>query len=151
MILFASLSFLLLLAVAYPIARPYLVTQTGDRGVAELRGERDRIAAAMHDLDMELATGKLEEDDYRARREARQGELAIADHSLATLAGPVAGDVGGIDDVDAIANGADPLERLIAERRRALSRPSCPSCGAGADEGDRFCRTCGSHLSEVTT
>jgi hypothetical protein len=140
MILFSVLSFLLLMAVAYPIARPFLVGEGADDGVTDLRDERDRLAGSLVDLDMEFSTGKLAVEDYRGRRERRKAELDEVERGLVAIAKPA---LSADDEVD-------ELERLIAERRVALSLPRCPTCGAGHDPHDRFCRGCGTDLSEVT-
>jgi hypothetical protein len=54
-----------------------------------------------------------------------------------------------IADEDIAEADDDPLERLIALRRRTLAAPSCPSCGDPFDPEDHFCRSCGTDLSEV--
>lgn len=43
----------------------------------------------------------------------------------------------------------DHLERLIASRRWTLKSSTCPSCGAKRDPSDKFCRSCGSRLSQA--
>jgi hypothetical protein len=142
MILTATLSFLLLLVVVYLIARPFLVPETVEVGTGDLEDDRARLTARLHDLDMEYSTGKLADEDYEAERSARRAELDRTERSLDELA---------VAEPDLVEDGDDddPLERLIAERRRALVAPSCPSCGDPYDPDDHFCRSCGTDLSEV--
>jgi DNA repair exonuclease SbcCD ATPase subunit len=144
----ATISFLLLLVVVYFIARPWLVPQLGTEGirVVELRDQRDRLAATLTDLDMEFSTGKLAVEDYETQRERRERELESAESELEELSGQ--------DDPawsHAAADPDDELERLIAARRHELSQTPCPGCGAPHDPDDRFCRSCGTELSEVTS
>ena len=147
MIGLATISFLLLLTVVYLIARPFLLPQVEASGVRTevLLQERDRVAAQLHDLDMEYSTGKLAESDYRAQRERRETELADAEDELDALAAPVATATIPFADED------DELERMIAERRAQMTGHACPGCGASIDHDDRFCRACGTDLSEVNT
>ncbi|HET9581957.1 MAG TPA: hypothetical protein VFP76_03995 [Gemmatimonadota bacterium] len=46
-------------------------------GVAELEAEKDRLIRDLHELDLDRATGKLSEEDYRAL-EARLKRRAVA-------------------------------------------------------------------------
>jgi hypothetical protein len=137
----ATLSFLLLLVVVYLIARPFLVPEVTETGRSDLADDRARLTARLHDLEMEYSTGKLADEDYRAERTARLGELDRTEEALDDLdADGVETPLGGEDD---------PLEQMIAARRRALAAPGCPSCGDPCDTDDRFCRSCGTDLSEV--
>jgi DNA repair exonuclease SbcCD ATPase subunit len=143
----ATISFILLLTVVYLIARPFLPPQIEASGVRTevLLQERDRVAAQLHDLDMEYSTGKLAETDYRAQRARREADLAAAEEELGALTGPVATATIPFGDED------DELERMIADRRAQLAGHACPSCGTAIDQDDHFCRVCGTHLSEVNT
>ena len=143
MIMTATLSFLLLLVVVYLIARPFLVPETVEVGTGDLQDDRARLTARLHDLDMEYSTGKLADEDYEAERTARQAELDRTEQALEELDTAEEADpfVAGDDD--------DPVERLIAARRRALAAKSCPSCGNPYDPDDHYCRSCGTDLSEV--
>lgn len=150
-------SFLLLLVVAYLIARPIFAPEApveeaeGSRALAEKR----RLLTEIRELDADYATGKLAESDYQELRARTMAEAAAAFQVLeeaarlsrdrtpsetAASGGPVpqaAGDghAGGADD--------DPLEREIAARKQAMADQRCPDCGAVADPHDRFCRGCG--------
>jgi len=138
MIMTATLSFLLLLVVAYLIARPYLVPEAAPVASGDLEDDRARLTARLNDLDMEYSTGKLADEDYETERAARLAELDRTEQALDELA----------DEPDVV-DDDDPLERLIAQRRQALAGPSCPTCGDPYDPDDHFCRSCGTDLSEV--
>jgi hypothetical protein len=145
MAIVATISFVLLLTVVYLIARPFLLPQvetaTAERAIA-LHAERDRAAAQLHDLDMEFSTGKLAEIDYRTQRERREADLEAAERELGEL----------LDDEEVVTfDEDDDLERVIADRRQELARAACPTCATPHDPDDRFCRSCGGELSEVTT
>ncbi|MGE5225329.1 MAG: zinc ribbon domain-containing protein [Planctomycetaceae bacterium] len=144
----ATISFVLLLVVVYYIARPWLVPQVEAEGIraVELRDRRDRLAASLTDLDMEFSTGKLAVEDYEAQREGREREFEEAERELDALGEPADGD----RSRSAEADPDDELERLIAARRRELAHVACPACGTTHDPEDRFCRSCGTELSEVT-
>ncbi|MGZ4149214.1 MAG: zinc ribbon domain-containing protein [Actinomycetota bacterium] len=144
----ATISFVLLLVVVYFVARPWLVPQLEGSGVraVEVRDRRDRLAATLTDLDMEFSTGKLAVEDYESQREQREQELEAAESELDELDSE---DVPASSEDDADPD--DELERLIAARRRELAQTACPDCGAPHDPDDRFCRSCGTELSEVTS
>jgi len=143
MIMTATLSFLLLLVVAYLIARPYLVPESAPVAIGDLEDDRARLTARLNDLDMEYSTGKLADEDYETERAARLAELDRTEQALDEL--------GAEEHVaqEDVADDDDPLERLIAQRRRALAGPSCPACGDPYDPDDHYCRSCGTDLSEV--
>ena len=148
-------SFLLLLLVAYMIARPIFAP---DAPVEEAEGskalaEKQRLLTDIRELDADYATGKLAESDYRELRARTMAEAAVAAQALeeagrrsegrrpsetaTSEAGKAAGD--GHADVA----GDDPLEREITARKRAMADHGCPGCGAVSDPRDRFCRGCG--------
>ena len=141
----ATLSFLLLLVVLYLIGRPYLVPEMAEIGRGDLEDERARLTARLDDLEMEYSTGKLTEDDYRAERDARVADLDRTEQALAELDD----DEPGPEDRDDADADDDPLERMIAARRRALAASTCPACDEPYDPDDHFCRSCGTDLSEV--
>lgn len=70
--------FVLLLAVAYLIARP-LIAPTSEAEVksrSALEDEKSRLFDAIRDLDLDFTTGKLSEDDYRRLRARSLAEAA---------------------------------------------------------------------------
>lgn len=110
---------------------------------AELLAERNRVYAAIRDLDFDFKTNKVADEEYAEQR-----------YRL------VAQGVEILERLDSLpANGAtpatDPLEALIAAYRAgqpvsagASATPDafCPQCGTRAKSGDRFCGACGARL-----
>lgn len=153
----ALTSFLLLLAVVYLIARPYLapLRLARDASLEQLRDDRERLRAQVRELDADFETGKLAREEYerlRARRlqqiegvTRRIRELEALEEEAAPA--PSTGSPTGPErelDLD------QELERRIAERKRVLAEldaARCPSCGTPVEPEDRFCRRCGADLA----
>jgi hypothetical protein len=154
---FAVLAFVLLVAVAYVVARPLILPEVESEttDVSALAAQKERVLETIRDLDMDFATGKLSEADYRGLRARYVAEAATTLEALdrtnpdsvssgnghgapAPLEGRALGSLesGSVDD----------LEERIAARKAALERRSCPSCGEPRGERDRFCRGCGEPL-----
>ena len=146
-------SFVLLLAVAYMIARPLFVPQVPaeaeeDAKEAALLACKQRQLADIRELDLDLATGKLTEQDHRELRARSIAEAAAAmkaldeaRESLASHESEPAPQDGRVSVTD------DELERAIAARKRALGAFACPDCGAASDPTDHFCRSCGAEVN----
>lgn len=118
--------FVLLLAVAYLIARP-LIAPTSEAEVksrSALEDEKSRLFDAIRDLDLDFTTGKLSEDDYRRLRARSLAEAAEVVRAI-----DEARRVGQASQPDADEEPAPTPERLdadleleIAARREALRR-----------------------------
>ncbi|MGZ4124719.1 MAG: zinc ribbon domain-containing protein [Actinomycetota bacterium] len=142
-------AFLLVLAVAYLVGRPFLLPAADDAVAAQAREDRDRVVAQLRDLDMEFATAKLAEDEYRTQRASRIAELDAADAVIAEVELPLDELEQPLDDEpnETAPESLDAaIEERIAARRRAMSRADCPQCGDEIQAGDRFCRSCGASL-----
>lgn len=155
----ALLALLTVLFVAAFIAQPLVSGGRGEasarsgRGAAsvlrrraELLAERNRLYAAIRDLDFDYKTNKVSDEDYAAQRYKL---VADAVETLQLL--------DALPDVGEEAPAADPVEALIAARRAGQSPVAvgagapraaayCPHCGAPAQPGDRFCGSCGARL-----
>jgi hypothetical protein len=120
-------SFLLLLTVSYLLARPLVLPASAGDGDDPARA-RDDLIRRIADLDFDLATGKLGDDDHaRLRAEAMARAVAV-------IGAPTRTDEDAPDDVAttelpgdlraAFDDGAfeDDIERLVAARRRAVDR-----------------------------
>jgi len=93
---------------------------------------RESALAALRELEFDLATGKLSDDDYaalRARYEAR---------AIEALSGSTP---------QAAASDADA--RIEAEIAAARQRARCASCGQPLPPAARFCPACGTAAPEV--
>lgn len=169
----AIASFLLLLVVAYLIARPFLaLPETEDPGVDQLLEDEERLLAALRELDMDFNTGKLPEDDYRklrARRiaqiDATRQAIEKADVEAEEADVEVQTDETELETTEEVVpelaaasgNGSAPtdlddeLERAIAARKHVLEERPCPACGVPYHTEDRFCRSCGADLARAGT
>jgi len=159
-------SFLLLLVVAYLIARPLLapelpVDETEEWRTSKLLEDKERLLAEIRELDMDFATGKLTQDDYGKLRSRTLAEAAATMQAIAEAPDraprereepaeepvPALGPLPKAGQVPI----EDELEGEIAARKRALEEHACPGCGAGHDPHDRFCRLCGAQLAAAGT
>lgn len=113
------------------------------RDRAELLTDRNRVYAAIRDLDFDYKTNKVADEEYTTQRYRLVAEGVEILERLDSLP----------------ANGAssetDPLEALIAAYRAgepataavpAGQAAYCPQCGTRAKPDDRFCAACGARL-----
>jgi hypothetical protein len=161
----------LLIAVGLYLAAPLLGRSR--RPVAEetleassLMAERDRVIAALQELDFDYKLGKVPPEDYPAQRSSLLEKGAEVLRQLDALL-PAARAVPGerpdlssrIEQAAAAgrADGAstphgladDRIESLLAARRavrRAKSAGFCPRCGKPVLVTDEFCPHCGKRL-----
>ncbi len=123
-------SFLLLLAVAYMIARPLFAPETAveEAEDSKLLAEKERQLADIRELDMDFATGKLTEEDYHQLRARSLAETAATMRALDEAEAEKLGNApAGEQLAPALteSNGhapieEDDLERAIAARKRSI-------------------------------
>ncbi len=157
----AAASFVLLVVVFYLIARPFVAQGSPDRAdESQALEDRGRVLAQIRDLDMEFATGKLQEDEYHSLRSAREAEAERVEGELVRARAARPSDDDLPLDPGAAGEPADPrsnghldaeLEEAIAARKRAMKVSACPGCGVPHDQGDRYCRACGRTLEKAET
>jgi len=144
----AVMSFALLLVVAWMIAQPLLHPDAfgEEEPGSSLVSAKERLLGDIRDLDLDLATGKLDEEDHRRLRAAALADTAETlraieeEQSLDLAPGDDAGPASGSTPPD------DRLEAVIAARKRAMTMTGCASCGMAPGPHDRFCRRCGADL-----
>jgi hypothetical protein len=146
MIPVAIASFLLLIAVAYLIGRPFVAPLRYEReaSIEQLLADRERLRAQLRELDMDFETGKLARDDYERIRARRLQQIETTTHAIHD-AEPAEAEPRPTVGVD-----AEELERRVAARKRVLAElevRSCPGCAHATDTEDRFCRRCGADLA----
>ncbi|MFZ6030474.1 MAG: zinc-ribbon domain-containing protein [Chloroflexota bacterium] len=165
----------LALLVIWFVARPFFETQqvwTGTAGTDEherssLLAERERILAALQELDFDHTLGKVPEEDYPAQRAAllqrgadvlrRMDALAIgvpadaaqyaAPFAPAAQEDPLEAAITARRAIEQVSG--DPIEGMIAARRsehQGQTAGFCPRCGKPVQKADRFCPKCGAGL-----
>ncbi len=144
------LAMVLLMAMAYLIGWPLIApVRYAKEEDTELLTRKEKLLEEIRDLDMDYASGKLSETDYRQLR-ARSLADAAAVMKQISEAPPVVSDdededeLLEVEDFDTV----DDIERQIAERKAVLLARSCPACGTVKRPGDRECRSCGAMLPE---
>ena len=119
--------------IVYPLfkRRPGLM-DTSDAGkLQELFSKRDTTYSMIKELEFDLQSGTLNEDDYRELEEKYKGEAVSV-----------------LKDIDNLDKGNDvdvEIEKQVLELRRSKGR-FCPQCGVKVQESDRFCSRCGASL-----
>lgn len=160
----------LLVLVGLYLSAPLL--GSGARPVAErsveassLMAERDRLIAALQELDFDYKLQKVPEEDYQVQRNALLENGAAVLRKLDAIApAPRTGSAARLDanarleqaaaagSPDGAASEAlvdDPIESMLAARRAARHAKAagfCPRCGKPILVSDEFCSHCGKRL-----
>lgn len=125
----------LLAAVAFYVSRPILQPRrdgVDSTTLDALDARRDAVYSQIHELDMDHATGKMNDEDYQP---ARADLVAQAAALLKQIDGVLA---------------AEDVEALIAARRKTVkSAATCPACGKPGTPDDAFCAKCGTPLTHL--
>jgi hypothetical protein len=125
-----------------------------DQAASALMAERDRVLAALQELEFDHALGKISEEEYPVQRETlvqrgadilrrldeHQAAKSAAEPARKSAAKPVVKPAAPATPFD------DDLEDLIAARRSARKEKTggfCPQCGTPILLSDRFCPKCG--------
>ena len=172
----------ILAAVAFYVSRPLVESRRAGRanGVAEvqpLEAQRDSLYTQIKELDLDHATGKVNEEDYarlRAELVAQAAAVLKQIDGVAQQPAPAAAEAAAPatpaakDDVEALIAArrktrstsapktADAdVEAAIAARRKtaapAASELTCPRCGKPINADDAFCARCGTALRTQVT
>lgn len=154
-------SIFLLLAVilltGFYVATPFFTRMRAarsiDQAVSALMAERDRILAALQDLDFDHALGKVSEEEYPSQREMLVVQGAdilrqLDERQASKPAAEPARRPAAKASAPAISSN-DEIEDLIAARRAVRKEKTagfCPQCGTPVLVSDRFCPKCGHSL-----
>ncbi len=157
----------LLMVLAY-VFQPFLTGgETQDEGPthgskdelrmrAELLAERNRVYAAIRQLDFDHSTNKIADEDYMAQRHELVAQGVEALKQLDTL--PPASEAPADDPVEAAVLAVrlgKPLAKVPTPARKAKAKGKsrdagrtmfCPRCGKPVVQGDLFCGSCGNRL-----
>lgn len=131
-----------------------------DPVLGELMVRREAVLTAIKDLEFDHAVGKIEEEDFQVLNAQLRAEaievLKELDRRLGMqveletqLEQEIAQRRRGKGSVSAALD--TQIEAEIAALRRGAvpvswDGPACPRCGASLDEGDRFCKHCGTPI-----
>lgn len=144
-----------LIIVAAFVAQPFFSPGSGEGGSggrravsdarrrAELLQERNRLYAAIRDLDFDYKTNKVADDDYTAQRHTLMAEAVEVLQQLDAL------------PADEEPAEVDPIEAAVAALRSGAPAVTpttgqaatfCPQCGEPVAADDHFCGACGARL-----
>ena len=114
-----------------------------ERERSELFSARDRILAALHELDMDYSMGKIFDEDYSSQRDALRSRGAEILKEIDAL---------GLTEVPAVELD-DVIEAQVSRLRQEPSTPTshhCTNCGNKVTLGDSFCARCGTAIEGGT-
>ncbi len=160
-------------AVAFYVSRPLLQARSAGNSVGDtlsLDAQRESLYTQIKELDLDHATGKVNDEDYarlRADLVAQAAAVLKQIDGVAQQPAPVVlkavEPLTATDDVEALiaarrktrsipaATPADAdVEAAIAARRKTAAPPAselkCPQCGKPINADDAFCAKCGAAL-----
>jgi hypothetical protein len=164
---------IVLAAVAFYVSRPLLKPRGAASLAADtlsLEAQRESLYTQIKELDLDHATGKVNEEDYaRLRAElVAQAAAVLKQIDGVAQAQPAFKPAAPNDDVEALiaarrktrsipaAKAADAdVEAAIAARRKAAASSTsdltCPQCGKPINADDAFCAKCGAALRTQAT
>lgn len=120
----------LLAAVAFYVSRPILQQRrygVDSTAMATLEIQRDAVYSQIRELDMDHATGKMNDEDYQ---QSRADLVAQATTLLKQIDGVLAAPIAPVAPIDSVAEpAADDVEALIAARRKAVKPAPARSDG----------------------
>jgi hypothetical protein len=161
----------IIILVSYIVSRPFFSSghstrlENGETAellkveqkVSGLMSEKDRLFAALQELDADHDLGKLPADVYASERAnlllAAARVLRVIDETEAQLKPlePVEnGSSAAILEIPLQDGALDGIEEMVAARRRSRNEKSagfCPHCGKVIQKSDQFCPACGSKVS----
>jgi hypothetical protein len=126
--------------VGWPLVGPARDSRRAPSGASagsDLVDRRDAAYRAIKDLEFEYELGNLSESDYRSLRERYRSEAAAILRELDAVQGEAAAEA---------APSGPAGQAAVVSTATARVNLSCPSCGRRAEEGDRYCSSCGSRL-----
>ena len=140
------------------IIRPFFQPQAGEALVVDtalhpdivirrnLIAERERILAAIQELDSDSALGKIAPNEYTTQR----NHLLVTGASVLQRLETVESTLPPQDTSLFSPTEDSALTERLAARRAARQEPAagfCPQCGRPVQQSDRFCARCGKTLS----
>ncbi len=135
--------------------KPSASSQSANLSHAALLAERERILAALQELDFDHALGKIPAADYPPQRAVLLQKGAevfkLLDETTPPLSAQPLETKNNQHYRRHVQLPVDDLENQIAERRKQLTAKTsgfCPKCGKPIQKGDVYCSRCGTALEE---
>jgi cytochrome c-type biogenesis protein CcmI len=160
---------LILAAIAFYVSRPLMQSQraakSGGADALSLEAQRESLYTQVRELDLDHATGKVNDEDYaRLRADLVAQAAAVLKQLDGVVQQPSPAAVPAVqDDLEALIAARrkaqstsapkavdSDVEAAIAARRKsatpAASELTCPQCGKPIGSDDAFCAKCGAAL-----
>jgi hypothetical protein len=129
------------LYVVYPLFRGreavHHLTTDSERRLADLLHQQQMIQNTMDDLEFDVSTGKLSDDDFSSLASDLKKQQNELDAQMKNIVG--------ISSAELTAR----LEEEIVAYKNGQTTPSlrCPRCGKRLQAGDQFCSSCGNKIA----
>ncbi|NTU64110.1 MAG: zinc ribbon domain-containing protein [Chloroflexi bacterium] len=167
----------ILAAIAFYVSRPLVQSRRAAKSdgvdTLSLGTQRESLYTQIKELDLDHATGKVNEEDYVRLRADLVAQATVVLRQIDGAELPVAPQPAARPMLIATSAGADDLEAQIAARRKTRSTPApqaadsdveaaiaarrkiaapaaselaCPQCGKPITADDAFCAKCGTAL-----
>jgi len=114
---------------------------------SHLIAEKERLLAAIQELDLDLELKKISPEDHTKKRSQLTVEAAQVLRELDQLKGVKPGLQA--DSASAGGGELDELEALISSRRKEIKGSAavfCPHCGEQVQADDQYCTYCGEKI-----
>ncbi len=133
-----------------PVVRPRRRKQGTYRGesMGDLEAAKDMVLKDIRELELDYATGKLNDEDYRSDLAAQKVRASdILEQIDRSEGGEARPPTAVVDDVDIEAL----IEQRVADVREKSPNQSdqidCQECGVSNSSGAQFCMDCGTTLT----
>ncbi|MBI9043103.1 MAG: zinc ribbon domain-containing protein [Anaerolineaceae bacterium] len=116
---------------------------------SRLLAHRDRVLAAIQDLEFDHSLNKISEDDFKKQRDTlmKSGADILRQLDVLKMETSSNEEIGiPAPEIEAVGNLDDDLEALIQDRRQNHKEKAasfCHKCGNPIQKKDKFCSRCG--------
>jgi hypothetical protein len=149
---------IVLVIIVLFVSRPFLErrrlqVEESSPEFSSLLAERERVLAALEELDFDQSLGKIPKEDYPVQRAVllQKGAEVLRQldaHTPGIARQAIGKDTDGAPGPDSPLSD-DDLEDLLTKRRYARKDKAagfCPNCGKPVQQSDDFCPSCGNTL-----
>lgn len=130
-----------------PFFRDSQSGRISDSSGSALTAEKERLLAALQNLDDEYRLKKIAESDYQRKRKYLLSQAAGILKTLDELG--IQSETKAVEGKTEPDHELDDLDALIESRKQELRQDPqklCPQCGARVSQIDQFCGSCGETL-----